>query len=237
MQSALAAVQLLTLAARFNGVSLSPQRIGSAALYFPLVGLLLGLIVAFLNRILEPYLTSEILAAVLTTTLILITGALHLEGTQKTFDTLPARTSIGSATGNAAGVYGLIAVLLVVLLKIRAVEVIGETRGLLLLLSPVLARWSLVVFLYGCASVAQESIRPIADNVRAWHLFLTTAATLAFAVYLVGRIGLWVGLCLSLFALLSRSYLSRRHGGLTYDNFGAIIELSETLSFVLLASL
>jgi len=237
MQSALAAVQLLTIAARFNGVSLSPQRLGSAALYFPLIGLLLGLIVAFLNRILEPYLTSEILAVVHMTALILMTGALHLEGTQKSFDTLPAGANLGGATGNATGIYGLLALLLVVLLKIRSVEVIGEDRSLSLLLSPVFARWSLVIFLYGSASVAQASIRPIADNVRGWHLFLTTAATLAFAVYLVGRIGLWVGFCLSLFALLSRSYLSRRRGGLTYDNFGAVIELSETLSFVLLASL
>jgi hypothetical protein len=44
-------------------------------------------------------------------------------------------------------------------------------------------------------------------------------------------------LCLSLFALLARGYLHRREGGISLANCGALIELSETLSFTLFASL
>ncbi len=237
MKNAIAAFKFLTISDRLNGSQLSPEQIGSAALYFPLVGLMLGCALVPLNWILEPYLGSEILAAVHVMTLILMTGAIQLEGTQKTFDTLRTGTNFGSAAGKPSGTYGLLALMLVVLFKIRAIEVIGETRHVVLLLAPIFARWALVIFLYGASSVAGGSMAGVAERVKGWHLLLTTTATLALGVYLGGRVGLWVGLCLSLFALLSRSYLQRRKGGINYDNFGAVIELSETLSFVLLASL
>jgi hypothetical protein len=36
--------------------------------------------------------------------------------------------------------------------------------------------------------------------------------------------------------LLSRVFLQRRNSAITYDNFGALIELSETLSFMLFST-
>jgi cobalamin synthase len=125
----------------------------------------------------------------------------------------------------------------VVLLKIQALIVTGETRALGLLLTPMFARWSLVIFLYGSATIAEGSVRILAVNLRAWHLVLTTAVVLSIAAFLIARTALWIGLCLSVFALLSRSYLRWRNGYVSDDNVGATIELSETLSFVLLASL
>jgi cobalamin synthase len=105
------------------------------------------------------------------------------------------------------------------------------------LLTPVFARWALVIFLYGAAPNAEEFVAAVARKVRGWHLLVTTIVTLALAVYLVGRTGLWVGLCVSLFSLLMRSVLRRFHGAYTYHNLGALIELSEALSLVLFASL
>lgn len=231
------AFKFLTIWSRFNGVQMSPDLVGKAVFCYPVVGLALGLVLASLNRVSEPYLESEILSVVIITTLIIMTGAIHLEGLQKTFDTVPARTNSPNRTAQPTGIYGLLAILLVVLFKIRAIEVVGETRSLTLLLTPVYARWALVIFLYGSTSAADQTARVIAENVKAWHLLLTTAATLTFAVLLIGRLGLWIGLYLSLFALLSRSYLQRRHGGIGYNYLGTLVELSETLSFILFASL
>ena len=236
MKGVLAACRFLAVGGRFKQDEISPEQFAFAALYFPLVGLVFGLSLAILNRFFEPYLESELLAVVLITWMILMTRAVHLDGTLKTFETLALGTN-SSQAAPPVGIYGLLAVLLVALLKIRAVEVIGDTRNLSLLLTPVFARWSLVIFLYGADAAAEDSLARLARTVKGWHLLITTAATLAFAVYLVGRTGLWVGLCLSLFALLSRGYLQRRRGGFSYDNLGAVIELSEALSFILFASL
>ena len=236
MNSVLAAFRFLAVGGRFDEAECRYEASALAALFFPLVGLVIGLGLAIVNRAFEPHLESELLAVVLTAVMLLITRAVHLDGTLQTFENL----TYGPAFGESAQpthVQGWLVVLLVVLLKIRAIEVIGDTRTMSLLLAPVFARWSLVIFLYGAASVAENSVAAVARNVRGWHLLITTIVTLAFAVYLVGRAGLWVGLCVSLFSLLLRSVLRRSRGAYNYDNLGALIELSETLSLVLFASL
>jgi adenosylcobinamide-GDP ribazoletransferase len=236
MKSALAAFKFLTFGGGFDLAQVTPQQTAPATLYFPLVGVFFGLVLILLNRLLDPYLESEILGAILIAVLALLTGAVHYQGLQNTFNALSLKTKFGEAKRHS-GAFGVLAIVFVVLLKVRAIEVTGETRSLGLLLTPMLARWSVVIFLYGSAAVAEGTASVLAENVKVWHLALTTVVTLALAAFLVARTALWIGLCLSLFALLSRSYLRRRNGYIDADNLGAVIELSETLSFVLFASL
>ena len=236
MKSAVFALKFLTFWRRFDHVEADPQQLGAAVTYFPLVGVFLGSVLVLLNRLLDPRLESEILGALLIAVLALLTGANHFEGLQKTCDALSARVNLGEEKVYR-GAWGILAIVFVVLLKVRAIEVTGETRSLGLLATPMLARWSLLIFLYGSASFAEGTARIIAANVRAWHLGLATIVTLALAAVLVAQTALWIGLGLSLFALLSRSYLRWRTGSIRSENCGAVIELSETLSFVLFASL
>jgi adenosylcobinamide-GDP ribazoletransferase len=234
MKGALTAFKFLTFGGRIDQIS--PRQISASILYFPLVGIFFGLVLVFLNRLLDPYLESEILATLLIAILALLTGALHFDGLRNTFDASSVKTALAERQ-RSSGALGVLAIVLVVLMKVQALIVTGETRSLGLLLTPMFARWSLVIFLYGSASIAEGSARILAVNVRAWHLVLTTAVVLLLAFFLIARTALWIGLCLSLFALLSRSYLRWRKGYISDDNVGAVVELSETLSFVLLASL
>jgi cobalamin synthase len=190
---------------------------------------------AGLNYLLERYLESEILGTVHVTMLIVMTGAVHLEELQKSFDRLSAPSPFGRASGSPPGIYGLLAVLLVVLFKIRAIEVIGETRSLTLLIAPTLARWAPLMLVYG-GSAESNSAR-IAEQLKSWQFVIITALTLTAAGYFLGIAGLWVGLCLSLLALFTRLYVTRRSGGFDRDDLGLLIELGESLSFVLFASL
>jgi cobalamin synthase len=227
MKNALMAFRFLTLGERSPNIQ--PELVGSGTPYFPLIGLVLGVCLAVLNRALQSYLESEILAVVLVTFLILLTRAVHLAGTEKAF------AASNSATG--AGIYGLLAIFLIVLFKVRSIEVIGETRNLSLVLSPVFARWSAVLFFYRSTSPADAFIQRIVENVSAWHLVIATAITLGVGIILVGTTALWIGLSVSLFALLSRAYLRWRSVDISCNHFDALVELSETLSFVLFASL
>lgn len=235
MKNIFAALQFLTVARRCRKTAMSPVEIGSGILYFPVVGLGLGLILAGLNYLLERYLESEILGTVHVTMLIIMTGAVHLEEVQKSFDLLSERSHFGQASEGSLGIYGLLAVLLVVLFKIRAIEVIGETRSLTLLITPTLARWAPLLLVYG-GSAESDSAR-IAEPLKSWWFVIITALTLTTAGYFLGMAGLWVGLCLSLLALFIRLYVTRRSGGFNQNDLGALIELGESLSFVLFASL
>ncbi len=236
MKSIWYALEFLTIARRYRKTEMSAAEIGGSIFYFPLVGFVLGLILAGLNEALEPYLESEILGAVHVTVLILMTGAVHLEQTQKTFDRLSTGSQPERASGRSPGTYGLLALLLIVLFKIRAIEVIGETRSLSLLLTPALARWAPLMLVYGSSPALNDSAS-IAAAVRSWHFIVATALTLTVASYFAGIAALWVALSLSLLALFTRVLVHRRSGGLCQDDLGSLIELSESLAFVLFASL
>jgi adenosylcobinamide-GDP ribazoletransferase len=219
-----------------DGSEVVAGRAGVAIGCFPLAGLILGLVLVLVNRVIAPYLSTEILAVVLLTILILATGGHHLAGTQETFNSLAKKNSRSNPSDHWH-VHGLLAVLLVILFKVYSIEVIGESRAFSLLLSPLLARWSLVLFLFGSTAATDDAARRITENVRSWHLTVATVISVGLATFIAGVQALWVALCLSLFALLARGYLHRREGGISLANCGALIELSETLSFTLFASL
>lgn len=234
MRSLIETLKYLTVWGRCARKAPAPEALGAVAIYFPLVGLVLGLLLALLNYAFNLYLDSQLLSILLIGFLILANGAVHCDGTKKTFDALFSNTSplVPPPTS-----FGLIALFLLTLLKIRAVELIDEKIAPSLLLAPALARWSLVIFLFGYQDRCEASARRIAEQIRIWHLLATTIALMGLAFYLLGRKGLWIGLTLSLLALLARSFLHRRYSVLTQDHLGAMIELSEMMSLILLASL
>jgi len=228
-----AAFRFLTLAGVNDRLDAGPGAVG--ILCFPLFGVLLGLVLVGVNRVIEPYLPTEILAVLLLTVLILATGGHHLAGTQKTFGALAKKTSITNP-GESWPTAALLAVLLIVMFKSRAIEVIGESRAISLLLTPLLARWSLVLFLFGSTPSADDGGARLTASVRSWHLIAASVATLGFALFIAGAQALWIALTLSLFSLFARSYLHRRQGGVSLANCGALIAVSEALSFTLFAT-
>ena len=100
-----------------------------------------------------------------------------------------------------------------------------------------MARWAMLMFIYGSHRHSEGEASIIAKNVKFWHVALATLATLAPATYLLGRTALWIGLSLSILALLCRALFHKRTGVLTHDNYGAVVEGSEALSLVLMATL
>mgnify|MGYP003576674475 FL=1 len=230
MQTLSAAFKFLTVWGCFTSATPAPDTIGKAAGYFVYVGLVLGLLLALTNYILTPYLAAEILSLVLVALLITVTGAQHLNGVKNTFDALARNDK------RADGALGFAAVALAILFKSAAIDSMDERLSLSLLLTPVLARWALLIFLYGYHIRFDETARAIAARVNLPPVLASTAATLAFMAYFLGRKGLWIALAVSLFTLLLRGLLHRRHAVLSQASLGAAVELAETLSLTLFAS-
>jgi adenosylcobinamide-GDP ribazoletransferase len=210
--------------------------VGKASALFPIVGLVLGLSLALLARTLENYVDPEILSATLVAFLILATGGLHLEGLEKTFDAPGLRRSMEGSEPSSSAI-GIVAILFVILFKIKSIDILEEKLTLALLLTPVMARWAMLIFIYGSHRRSEGEASIIAAHVRFWHVAFATVATLAPATYFLGRTALWIGLSLSILALLCRALFHKRTGVLTQDNYGAVVEGSEALSLVLMATL
>jgi cobalamin synthase len=204
-------------------------------LWFPAVGLTIGMLLAAVNYSLALQVDAQILSVLVIALLIVTTGAMPLAGTKMTFDAM--QPIIGAVRDHAAEVFGLAAILIITLLKIHAVDIMDEKVATNIFIAPALARWALVVLLYGYHDRCDETMRAIAAHTRLWHLGATTVCTLSLATYLLGRAALWMALALSLLALLSRTLLHRRHAILTLNNLGAVTDLGEALTLVLMTVL
>lgn len=235
VQRFVSAAKYLTIWGRFTVAPPSSGAIGAASIYFPLIGFVLGLVLAFSNYALAPYLPTEILSIALIMVVILLTGGSPLEDLYLTFAIGGSKT--GSADCRDNGALGAIAVVMVLLFKVAALDSIDQKVTVSLVVAPVLARWTLLVFVFGCQERCAQIARPIAQQLKLWHLLLATAGTLGLASYWLGRRGLWIALVLSVLSLLIRKLFYRLRGTITSQQFGAIIELAETLSLSLLASI
>jgi adenosylcobinamide-GDP ribazoletransferase len=235
VQSLVTAFKYLTILGRWRAPASDPAGFGNTALWFPLVGLAIGVILAAINYGLALYVDSEILSVLVIALLIVATGAMPLAGTKVTFDSMHQPTAQVREQGGE--VFGLAAMLIITLLKIHAIDIMDDKVAANIFVAPALARWALVVLLYGYHDRCDVTIRSIAEHTKLWHLGATTLFTLTLATYLLGREALWIGLALSLLALLSRTLLHRRHAILTLNNLGAVTDLGEALTLVLAAVL
>jgi cobalamin synthase len=231
VQTLLAAFQFLTICGSFGTRDPTPEIVGKASGYFVFVGLALGLLLAVANYILAPHLDAGVLSLLLVSLLIIATGARHLSGLKNSF------TALGGLNEPANETFGVVAVALIILFKSAAAESMDEIATSSWLLTPILARWGLLIFLYGYHTRFDETARRLAERINFAPVFISTAATLALAVYFLGRKGLWIALAISIFLLLVRAIFYRRHAALSRAHLGAAVELSEALSLVLLASL
>jgi adenosylcobinamide-GDP ribazoletransferase len=235
VQRFVSAAKYLTIWGRFTATPPSFAAIGAASVFFPVIGFALGLLLAFSNYALAAYLPTEILSITLILVLILLTGGLHLEDLYPTFAARDSKISSGDYRENSA--IGAIALIMVLLFKAAALDSIDQKVTVSLLLAPVLARWTLLVFVFGYQERCDEMAKPLAQQLKLWHLLLATAGTLALTNYWLGRRGLWIALVLSVLSLLIRNLFYRVRRTISFHQFGAVIELTETLSLTLLASI
>ncbi len=252
MRSFLAALSFLTILPSLRPADVSPQAISNSRAWFPLVGLLIGLVLVGLEWALAYVFSPYVTAALLVVALVAMTRALHLDGLMDTCDGLfgghsPERrreimrdSHVGAfAVAGAVGIMLLKYGALVSLLTFDGVGAeVGSGFGKewALLLFPTISRYAMVlqimVFPYVRAPGLGTSFHQNDSRLPS----LMAAITAALASLALGGIG---GLLLlagaGLVALLLGRGIAALIGGMTGDTYGATNEITETL--VLLGSL
>ncbi len=234
----LAALRFLTIfpVPKLKGEGL--EQLGKSLAYFPLVGILLGAVLAGLSYILQLILPLPVVSILLVTALVIMTGAHHIDGLIDTCDamviskTREQRLAIMSDT--RVGAFGITAACLILIAKYAAItQAAGFTA---LLITPMLSRWALVGAILIFPSAKKIGMGFTIRNGARWGGFV--AATLLSILLSVIFLGLAKGFVLmaGLFLLICCLGLlfTRLFGGLTGDNYGALIEIGEVLSLVLI---
>jgi len=133
------------------------------------------------------------------------------------------------------GAFGLIAIVLVLFLKIHALEGMHLDRWRTLLVAPILGRWAMVLLAYRSKAAKAGLGSNLIDHLKTTHFLLATLLTLLLVAAILHGNGIAMMAWVALFTIASKNYFHRRLGGVTGDIFGAVGELSETLVMVLLA--
>lgn len=216
-----------------------PDELARSACYFPLVGLLLGLLSAGLVALTWHLLPAAPLVVLVLLILFFLTGGLHLDGLADTVDGLlgglQKERALEIMKDGPVGPLGAAVIVLLYLWKYAALHSTGGSLLLaLLLVMPVSGRWSMVMAGAAFGPARQDGLGSQFIGGLTWGRFvLSTICPLALvALALWGKIEFAPVLLCGLTFALAGAYLfarfaARRLDGLTGDVLGAVNELAE----------
>jgi adenosylcobinamide-GDP ribazoletransferase len=246
MTPLLIALQFLTrLPIRLAGMP-PPEQLGRSLLWYPLVGLLIGLLLVGARWLLGD--TPALLQAALLLALwVALTGGLHLDGLADSADAWAGgfgdrERTLTIMQDPRSGPIAVVVLVLVLLLKFVALAALLDASAqpnealIALLLAPLCGRSALLALFLTTPYVRRGGLgQALADHLpRAlgWRVLLASALA---GMLLGGGSGLLALLvALALFWLLRR-LMCQRIGGTTGDTAGALLELLECGVLVALA--
>ena len=237
MSSFFAALQFLTIIPGPKNLAFVDW--GWAAIFFPIIGLLLGTVLVLFDFPLRLLASPGLCAAVLVTILAFLTRALHLDGLSDTFDGLGAggdrNRMLTVMDDSRVGAFGMIAVLLVLILKIEAIQSTDTDRWRMLLAAPILSRWAMVLLGYRSLPAKPGLGSSFIGQLGSKHVAVATIIAIIFVAAMLRGMGIALIALTGLFTWAIKTYFHRRLGGITGDIFGAVSELTETFALVFLA--
>lgn len=236
MIALVAAVQFLLITPAFVRRPFTAEEMGRSVGYYPLVGLLLGGLLAAADALLGYVWLIPVRSVLVLAIWIVLTGGLHLDGFLDSCDGL-----LGGSTSERrmeimrderVGAYGLAGGVLLLLIMYSCLATLATGRWAVLLLAPVLGRCGIslavIAFPYGRETGLGRDIHDHA-GLREAILAGTTACVAVAILALVLHTWAPVIALLAAAAIfwLGSRFIVRRIPGMTGDTYGAINMLIE----------
>jgi adenosylcobinamide-GDP ribazoletransferase len=239
----LAALRFLTIIPITGRRETSPEEVGRSIVYFPLVGIIFGLILVGLSWVLGFVLPAALVNVLLVVSLVVLSGGLHLDGLVDTCDGIGGHKTVEERwrvmDDSRAGAFGIIGVCLLLLVKYVALNSVPDSWLMpTLLLMPVISRWAMVYAVFAYPYAKPSGLGKVFKQGASWPRFtVATVITLAAAVILAQLSGLVIMFGVWVIAMAMAFYLKGKFGGLTGDTYGAINEVAEVLVLILVCLL
>jgi len=222
----------------------NPSMQGKAVLTYPLVGLLIGGLLVAIHLSLPENISASLQAALLLAFWVGITGALHIDGLADMSDAWVGgfgdrERTLRIMKDPTCGPIAVTVIVVTLLIKYAVIEqIIKDGYWQALLVAPIFGRAALVVALLTLPYIRKEGLGShAAQQLSKRGGWITVALTIAFTALLLGSYLLpLLVVLITLFFLFSRN-VTRRIGGVTGDVVGALCELVELISLLVLALL
>jgi adenosylcobinamide-GDP ribazoletransferase len=237
MKGFIAAIQFLTI---LPGGKPAPFAPGKMIPFFPIVGLLLGGLVAAFDIVALRAWSPSVVAVLDVVLLIIMTGAFHLDGLGDAADGLLGQRSREKALSimkdSRIGAMGLVAIVSALAIKWCGIAGLDSHRILLLILVPAYARGGMIFgirFLEygrpeGGTGLAFFNEKP--GKTAFWGMVLPVMLSV-----ILGWKAVWLNAGFALLIVLLLYYYKKRLGCITGDMLGAITEVTEAGLFLLVS--
>ena len=208
-----------------------------------MVGIIIGLVLAGLNYLLSLGLPSAVANALLIVSLVVLSGALHLDGLVDTCDGIAGHKTPEERWqvmhDSRAGGFGIIGAASLLLVKYVALNSLPQSLLIAtLVLMPVVSRWAMVYAVFAYPYARPSGLGRVFKQGASWQrLTMATLIALGVAVILFQLAGLVIMFSIWVIIVATAAYLKRKFSGLTGDTYGAINEVAEVAVLVLVGLL
>ncbi|WP_347490921.1 adenosylcobinamide-GDP ribazoletransferase [Desulfoscipio sp. XC116] len=237
MKSFCFALQHLTRINIYRG-AFDEQAFGRAAVFFPVVGLLLGSLLLLAQILLTYVFSAPLVAALLVVLMVIMTGGMHLDGFMDTVDGVfsgrPRARKLEIMRDSRVGAFGVLGLLCLLLLKYNAFLTIAESLIYqAILLAAIISRWSMVYAIACFPYARKEGLGTLYNRYTGkFELLWATAGTILLTALVAWAAGLILLFAAWGWVHLMGSRLTRDLGGLTGDIYGAAAETTELLVYL-----
>lgn len=240
MQYFLAALQFLTRIRLAKEAEWSAQRFGKSVVFFPLVGMVIGMVLLMINHIFGYYLSARMVAILLVITGFIVTGGLHADGLMDTADGFLSGRSrermLEIMKDSRVGSGGVMVFVLLVAAKWAVLEDIPVNMlPMALFTAPLVARLVLVMAVTTFPYARREGIGKLFSEYTGPRdfVFATGLSIILLLPLMIYHPRVLASFAVSMvFGVLFCRYTSSKLGGLTGDVYGAATELTELVALL-----
>ena len=239
----LAALSFLTVVPMPRRRVVSPEQLGSSIVCFPVVGIIVGLILAGLYWLLRLVLPPAVVSGLLLICLVGLTGGLHLDGFVDTCDGIASRQTPEARRevmrDSRAGALGMVGVCCLLIVKYVSLNSVPENLMMMtLVLMPVVSRWAMVYAIFAHPYARPSGLGKVFKQAASRRrLAIATLIALAVVLALARLPGFVIMLGVWAVVVAMAAYLKGKFSGLTGDTYGAINEVAEVSVLILVCLL
>ncbi len=237
------ALQFLTRLPLPSPGECTPRERGRSVLYYPVVGLIIGVLLLILNSLLGQS-DAGVRAALLLVVWVLLTGGLHIDGLADSADAWlgglgDRQRSLDIMQDPRSGPAAVMLVVLVLLVKFAALAaLLKQGHWPMLLTAPLLGRAAMIGVFVSTPYVREHGLGAELKQQlpRRGAFFILVLCAIAVVSFEDGN-GVWLLAATAVGIALLRRMMLQRLGGATGDTLGATCEIIEALVLVTTALL
>ena len=234
MRNLIAALQFITILPLGKARAFDPPKMVP---FFPLVGILIGLLVALFDTLVVRFWEPSVAAVLDVILLAALTGAFHLDGLGDTADGLFSPRNRDEALeimkDSRIGVMGLVAIIFTLALKWGGIQSLDANRSLLLVIVPAYARAGI---LFGMQLLdygrADGTGRPFFKEKLKWMNHWGLLIPIGLSIIL-GWIAIWLNVMFVVLVGAILIFYRKRMRCITGDMLGAMTEVTEAGLFLI----